>query len=163
MHVKQLIRENLELADTTTVMLLEGLSDQEMLVRAVPGANHVNWMLGHLVASENLMVGWVKPGVLPPLPAGFAEKYDAKNSQSEDQKGWVGKDELLRLMREQRAGTLKALDSLTDAELVARGPEAMQPIIKTNAAIFELVAAHWQNHTGQFSVLRRKLGKPHAF
>jgi hypothetical protein len=39
----------------------------------------------------------------------------------------------------------------------------MQPLIKTNAAIFELIAAHWQNHTGQFSVLRRKLGKPHAF
>jgi len=37
MHAKQLIREDLELADTTTVMLLEGLSDQEMLVRGTGG------------------------------------------------------------------------------------------------------------------------------
>src|SRR4029453_5739329 len=98
MHAKQLIRENLELADTTTVMLLDGLSDAEMLLRTVPGANHVNWMLGQLVASENQMVGWVKPGVMPDLPTGFAEKYDAKRSQIDDATSWVGKDELLRLM-----------------------------------------------------------------
>jgi hypothetical protein len=163
MHAKQLIRENLDLADKTTVLLLEGLSDDDLLVRSVPGANHVNWMLGHLVASENQMVDWVKLGVMPALPAGFAERYDPKRSQIEDLTGWVVKDELLRLMREQRAGTLRALEATTDAELAAPGPEFIQSIVQTNAGIFELVAAHWQNHTGQWSVVRRKLGKPHAF
>jgi len=163
MHAKQLIRENLDLADTTTVMLLDGLSDQDMLTRSVPGANTVAWMFGHLVASENQMGNWIEPEGMPPLPAGMAEQYDPKNAASDAQTGWKSKNELLQLMKEQRTGTLRLLDAISDAELASPGPEFLQGIIKTKAGIFELIAAHWQNHTGQFSVLRRKLGKPHAF
>jgi hypothetical protein len=120
-------------------------------------------MLGHLVVSENQMAGWVKPDGMPTLPAGMAEQYDPKNAASDSKTGWKTKDELLKLMKEQRAGTLHLLAAATDAELAAPGPEFMKGIIKTQAGIFELIAAHWQNHTGQFSVLRRKLGKPIAF
>jgi hypothetical protein len=163
MHAKQIIRESLELADMTTVMLLDGLSDQDMLVRSVPGANTVAWMFGHLVTSENQMGNLIKADGMPPLPAGMAEQYDPKNAASDAQTDWKSKNELLQLMKEQRTGTLRLLDAMSDAELAAPGPEFLQGVIKTKAGIFELIAAHWQNHTGQFSVVRRKLGKPHAF
>ena len=163
MHIKQLIRENLELADLTTTMLLDGVSDQDMLVRSVPGANTVAWMFGHLVVSENQMGNLIKADGMPPLPAGMAEQYDPKNAASEAKTGWRSKDELFKLMKEQRAGTLRLLDAASDADLASPCPDFLKQIIKTQAGIFELIAAHWQNHTGQFSVLRRKLGKPIAF
>jgi hypothetical protein len=102
-------------------MLLEGLSDADLLIPPVPEANHVNWMLGHLVVSENQMAGWLRPQAMAPLPQGLAEKYDPKRAQVEAS-DWLSKDELLRLAREQRAGTLRVLDAMTDAELGARGP-----------------------------------------
>src|SRR5688500_20113404 len=117
MQAKQVIREALAQAQTTATMLLEGLSDAEMLTRAVPGMNHPAWQLGHLVSSEKWMVEQVKPNSMPPLPPGFNDRYNPKNAGSDEKTGWLGKDELLKLAAEQRAGTLTVLDQLTDAEL----------------------------------------------
>jgi hypothetical protein len=163
MHAKDVIREALAFADMTTNMLLEGISDREMLVRSVPGANHIAWQYGHLIASEKQMIEMVKPNSMPPLPAGFEERYDTKNSQIPDETGWYSKADLQRLAAEQRAGTLKVLDSLSDKELAAPAPEMLRQIVPTSAGVFILVAGHWLNHTGQFTPVRRKLGKPHAF
>jgi uncharacterized damage-inducible protein DinB len=125
--------------------------------------NHPAWQLGHLVSSERWMVEQVKPGSMPKLPAGFDERYNPKNAGSQDSTGWLGNAELLKLAAEQRAGTLKVLDSLTDAELEQPGPEMLRMIAPTNAALIMLVATHWSNHSGQWTAVRRLLGKPIAF
>ena len=122
MHAKQAIRIALDQAKTTTEMILNGLSDAEMLTRAVPGMNHPAWQLGHLVSSEQWMVHQVKPNSMPPLPAGFNDRYNPKMAGSDEKTGWLGNAELLKLAAEQRAGTLKVLDQLTDAELEAARP-----------------------------------------
>lgn len=163
MHAKQVIREALDQAKTTSEMLLNGLSNAEMLTRAVPGMNHPAWQLGHLVASEKWMVEQIKPNSMPPLPPGFRDRYDPKNSQSDESTGWLDKETLLDLAAQQRAGTLKVLDELPDAELEKPGPEMLRGIAPTNSALLLLVAAHWSNHSGQWTAVRRLLGKPIAF
>src|SRR5437764_10572581 len=51
---------------------LEGLSDADLFVRPVPGANHLAWQLGHLISSEVKMVKSQLPEArYPALPAGF--------------------------------------------------------------------------------------------
>lgn len=163
MHAKQAIREVLSQAQKTSSLILDGLSDAELLTRAVPGMNHPAWQIGHLVASENWIVEQVKPGSMPPLPPGFGERYDVKNSQSQETTGWLDKATLLDLAAQQRAGTLQILDELPDADLEKPGPEHLRGIAPTNAAMFILVAGHWLNHSGQWTAVRRLLGKPHAF
>ena len=68
---KQMLAEvfasNLEMLKMT----LADFSDADMLVRAVPKANHALWQLGHLVNSEVTLVGTSVPGSMPALPAGF--------------------------------------------------------------------------------------------
>jgi hypothetical protein len=163
MDAKQVIREALDQAKTTSEILLGGLSDAEMLTRAVPGMNHPAWQLGHLVASEKWMVEQVKPNSMPALPPGFEDRYSPKNAQSEDTTGWLDKATLLDLAAQQRAGTLKVLEQLTDAELQKPGPEMLRAIAPTNSATLLLVASHWSNHSGQWTAVRRLLGKPIAF
>src|SRR3954463_15473283 len=61
------------------------LSDADLLVRPVPGANHIAWQLGHLVGAEPFLVRTELPdAAYPDLPAGFAEQHskDTANSDS---------------------------------------------------------------------------------
>ena len=40
------------------------LSDADLLVRPVSGANHIAWQLGHLVSAEGYLLGGQLPGAL---------------------------------------------------------------------------------------------------
>src|SRR5687767_5839871 len=155
MQAKQVIREALAQAQATVALILDGLSDAEMLTRAVPGMNHPAWQLGHLVASEKWMIEQIKPNSMPTLPPGFEEQYSPKNSQSEDTTGWLDKATLLDLAALQREGTLKVLEELSDAELQKPGPEMLRGMAPTNSALLILVAGHWLNHSGQWTAVRR--------
>ena len=52
-------------------MYLGDLSDADLLVRPVPGANHIAWQLGHLIVAEQHLLAAYLPGAQwPTLPAG---------------------------------------------------------------------------------------------
>src|SRR6516164_195866 len=52
--------------------LLADLSDADLLVRPVPGANHIAWQLGHLIAAESHLAQASLPDAkYPALPPGF--------------------------------------------------------------------------------------------
>lgn len=144
-------------------MYLDDLSDEEMLVRPCEGANHIKWQLGHLISSENKMIEAVCPGSMPPLPDGFADKYDKETSKSDNPAAFAGKDEYLKLHNEQRLATLKALEGLSDDDLAKPAPEMFERIAKTVDGIFSMQANHWTMHAGQWAVIRRQLGRPPLF
>src|SRR5436305_835584 len=74
---------------------LGDLSDADLLVRPVPGANHIAWQIGHLIASEVRIAKRV-PGVTPPeLPAGFVEQHGKDAAKSDT--GFLTKAEYLAL------------------------------------------------------------------
>ena len=70
----------LALTSTRDVMsfYLGDLSDADLLVRPVAGANTIAWQLGHLINSEAFLLREELPdAVYPELPAGFADRgYD---------------------------------------------------------------------------------------
>ena len=43
-------------AGNVSEQYLSDLTDADLLVRPVPGANHIAWQLGHLIQAENWMV-----------------------------------------------------------------------------------------------------------
>ena len=77
---------------------LEDLSDEELLLRPVEGANHIAWQLGHLISSEHNMVEMVCPGSMPPLPDGFADAYTKETAASDEGAAFLTKVEYLKLM-----------------------------------------------------------------
>ncbi len=66
-------------------------------------------------------------------------------------------------MTEQREGTLKLLAGLSDEELMQPSPETMRYFGPTVGTIFSGEAGHWLMHSGQWVIVRRKLGKDPLF
>lgn len=161
MHVKDALRSALEMNHNIVKSTLADLADADLLVRPVPGANHIAWQLGHLIGAEARFLGMI-PGAAPAeLPAGFAEQHTKEKAGSDT--GFRTKKEYLDLFDRVRGQTVAALQRVADADLdrPVEGPIAR--LAPTVGALFMLTANHELMHSGQFSVVRRKLGKPVLF
>ncbi len=154
MDARDAIKLGIECGGMVSMGYLEDLTDQELMHRPCPGCNHINWQVGHLIVSENQMIG--KVASMPVLPAGFAEKYTAETSGGDDPKAFVAKAELLRIYQEQRAATLAALAKQTDANLDQPTGVDYAPTV---GAMFSMQGSHWMMHAGQWAVVRRELGR----
>jgi hypothetical protein len=140
---------------------LSDLSDADLLVRPVPGANHIAWQLGHMISGEPVLVKSELPdAVYPDLPAGFAEQHTKETANSDSPAGFRTKAEYLELSKKNRAATLAALDALSDADLDRVCTGRMAKFCPKLVNLLLLVSDHTMMHTGQFTVVRRKLGKP---
>ena len=154
------INFSIEMSSQIVKQTLEDLTDKEMLHRPHPECNHINWQLGHLIAAEHGLISKELPGAMPPLPAGFAEKYGMDKTKVDDPQALCTKAELLKVMDEQRAATLAALGKTSDADL-GRKLEGWTPNV---GALFIAAAGdHWLMHLGQWSVIRRQLGRKPLF
>jgi hypothetical protein len=137
---------------------VDDLDDKALLVRAVPGANHIAWQLGHLLASEHQMLTSVG-GRPPALPPGFAEAHTKETSASDNPAKFFKKADYLGLMDRMKAASLATIDATPEEDLDQPGPESMREYAPTVAAVLTLFGTHWLMHAGQFVPIRRKLGK----
>ena len=160
MNSRDAIKQGIDMADMISVGYLEDLTDKELLHRPCAGANHINWQLGHIISSEHEMIEIVAPGTMPPLPAGFAAKYTKDTASSDDAKAFATKAELLKVMKEQRAGTLAALAKQSDADFDKPTGVDYAPTV---GAMFSMQGSHWLMHAGQWAVIRRQLGRKPLF
>jgi len=55
-------------------MTLADFSQDEMLTRPVPGANHATWQIGHMIGSASHMFAAIAPGLVPDAAARIGEK-----------------------------------------------------------------------------------------
>jgi uncharacterized damage-inducible protein DinB len=163
MNAREAIKQSMNMPDMIWKSYLSDLSAEDLLVRPVDGANHIAWQLGHLISSEHKLMESVCPGSMPPLPDGFAEKYTNDTCGSDDPADFLEKADYIQLAEGQRAGTLAALDTLSDEGLDAPSPESLQMLGSTVAAIVSMQATHWTMHSGQWAVIRRKLGRAPLF
>ena len=153
------IKLTIDMADEILTTYLSDMSDADLMVRSVPGANHIAWQLGHLVSSERSMLTGAGFS-MPDLPDGFADSYTKETSTSDDSTKFHKKDEYLKLMAEQRTATLAALEAASAADLDKPSPEEMQAYAPTIGAVFNIVGIHVMMHAPQFVPVRRMLGKP---
>lgn len=163
MNARDAIKLNLDQATMICNMYLGDLTDKELLVRPVPGCNHIAWQLGHTIVAEHGLVESAYPGTMPKLPDGFAERYTKDTAKLDSASAFHSKAQYLELMQSQRAGTIAQLNKLTDADLDKPGPEKHKDYIKNIGDLFSLQGTHWMMHAGQWAVVRRKLGKKPMF
>jgi len=145
-------------------MYVSDLTDADLLVRPVSGANHIAWQLGHLIASEiHLVRSQLPSAAFPELPAGFAEQHGKETAAQESSKGFGGKEQYVTLFNRVREATKAAAAKLSDTDLDQPTKGDMAPFAPTLAAFLMLVSNHTLMHVGQFTAVRRKLGKPIVF
>lgn len=160
MNAKQVLRNSMDLGETVVNSYLDGLSDADLLIRPVEGANHIAWQLGHLISSERRMLEIIRPGASPALPAGFEENHGKEKAGSNDPQLFSTKAEYARLAQAQREATKKVLDEVTESELDDADPKKYPPYAPNMAALLNLIGNHYMMHAGQFAVVRRKLKLP---
>jgi DinB superfamily len=162
MNAREAIRSHLKSTQNLVAMALGDLSDQDLLVRPVPGANHIAWQLGHLIAAEQSMQKGLG-GTPPPLPTGFAEQHNKHTAAVDPPSGFATKAEYLDLFNKTREATLAAVDKMSEADFDKPTDGPISKMIPTLGGLAMLAGSHGLMHMGQFSVVRRKLGKPVLF
>jgi uncharacterized damage-inducible protein DinB len=161
MGPKDIIAKSMDMSDFIMNKYLDDLTDADLRIQAVEGMHSIALQLGHLIAAERMFIEYVSPGLSPELPAGFADNHSLKN-EVPDRK-LATKDEYLKLWAAQRAATKKSLESVSDAELTDTRDGKLPKFFPTVGDIFNMVAIHSLNHSGQFVAVRRLLKKPIAF
>lgn len=156
MNTKDAIRQNMDFAQMVCSAYLQDLTDEEMMRRPAPKANHIKWQVGHLIAAEHDLIEKGAPGAMPPLPEGFADRYAKENSSVDDPAAFDSKEALLAAAEAQRAGTLAALEKIDEAEFDKETGIEYAPTI---GHLFSLQGSHWMMHAGQWAVVRRQLGR----
>ena len=142
-------------------MLLADFSDADLFVRPVPNANHAAWQIGNVIGGDIYLIQAEISGTkFPDLPAGFMEQHGTDAAKNDGPAGFLKKAEYLKLFADVRAATIAAVMKLTDADLDRPASDAMKPYAATLGALLILISNHTLWHVGQFSVIRRKLGKP---
>lgn len=159
MTAKDVFSMTLASAQFVTTTYLSDLSDADLLVRPLPGMNHVAWQLGHLICAEHKFLTQLGHN-LPELPVGFAAAHSKETAGVDDASKFARKADYLTLMKKMHDATLSAIRATPDADLNKPGPEAMRAYAPTVGAVFNLIGTHEFMHHGQFVALRRKLGKP---
>ncbi len=160
MNAKEALRISIDMGDFVSGAYLSDLTDVELLHRPCKGCNHINWQLGHLITSGNFHLSNVSPDAPIPLPQGFAEKYRAETATVDDPKRLCSKSELMDLRHKLRAAVLDSLEKIPDTELDRQTGIEYAPTV---AALFELQGSHWLMHAGQWTVIRRQLGRKPLF
>jgi hypothetical protein len=145
-------------------MYLADLSDADLLARPVPSANHIAWQLGHLIVAEmHLLSAYLPNAKWPTLPPGFAEKHTKDTARIDDAAKFYKKSEYLSLYGQIREATIAALEKLSDADLDRPTTGDMAKFAPNVGTMMLLNANHTMMHLGQFTAVRRKLGKPILF
>ncbi|MEZ6067828.1 MAG: DinB family protein [Planctomycetaceae bacterium] len=158
MTTNDAIRESIASANMISSTYLSDLTDEEMLYRPCAGANHINWQVGHLIVSEHQMIEQARPGSMPALPQGFAERYSRETASLDGASNFDSKADLLATAQQQRAATLKNLDAITDdASFDAPTGISYAPTV---GHLFLMQGTHWLMHAGQWALIRRQLGRP---
>jgi hypothetical protein len=164
MQTKDLAKLALSTSFDTTQMFLGDLSDADLLVRPVPTANHMAWQLAHLIVAESYLLGGQLPGAkYPELPAAIMSLGTERTGKVDPPEGYLTKAQYLDWFKKVRDATLLAVGDLQDSDFDRPNTNSMAKMAPTLGALLILTANHTLMHGGQFSVVRRALGKPVMF
>lgn len=162
MHAKDVIRNVVEMSHSMLRSYVADLEDKDLLVRVVPGANHIAWQLGHMIAGTRGMIAGLGREA-PELPKGFAEAHSKETAGSDDPLRFRTKAEYLEWFDRMKDASLAAIDATPDGALDDPGPERVRSFSPTVGTTLTLLGTHCMMHMGQFVPIRRKLGKGPLF
>jgi hypothetical protein len=155
----------LNVLQTTQFLLKEyfkDLSDADLQKPPVTGANNMAWQTGHLIASET-QLGAILGAQYPELPPALKELGSGKSATTQPNGGGLSKGDYLAWFDRVRKATIAAVEKMSDADLDKPTSGPMKDFAPTCGAVIVLLGNHTMMHAGQFTCVRRALGKPILF
>ena len=138
---------------------LDGITDEESLVRAVETGNHLNWLVGHVVATRCLL--------LPSLgqESVWSDEqlrlYKRGSSGAVDA-GFLPFDEVVRAFDATQDRILAGIASLSEEDFAKPAPFSPGGGPETLGTLLMKSTVHEGYHLGQTGILRRVVGKQGA-
>ena len=164
MRAAEVVKIALKSTQENLHMYLADVTDAELTVRPVPGANNIAWQLAHLCTAEGFLLGDQLPGVkYPEVPAAIASLGSDRTGKVDPPGGYASKAQYLECFDSLRAATIAAVDKIADADLDRPTTNMMAKYAPKLADLLLLTANHTLMHGGQFTVGRRALNKPVVF
>jgi uncharacterized damage-inducible protein DinB len=164
MRANQVVKNALSSTQDAMLMIMSDLSDADITVRPVPGANNIAWQLAHLTNAEKYLLGDQLPGAqYPDVPAAIATLGNERTGKVDPAEGYLPKAQYLEWFGKMRAATIAAVEKLTEADLDRPTTNTMAKFAPTLGELLILTANHTLMHGGQFTVVRRALNKPLVF
>lgn len=139
-------------------MYLDGLKPTEFAHQPIAGANSVAWMLGHLALTDRRIAGLLGAD-LPPLPAGFEERFKTTKQAAGTQTGLGDPADLLEVFDQSRRLLVAAVEK-ADAAALNKPLPTTNPLFSTAGEAAAFMAVHHGLHAGQVTMIRRALGYP---
>jgi hypothetical protein len=163
MNARDAIKISLRSTQEMVQKYLADLSDDDLLVRPVPAANHIAWQIGHLIAAEAWMGGLIPGAKYPELPAAIQAQGDGKSANVTPPGGFPKKAEYLDWFNKVRKATIELVDRLSESDMDKASPPECAQWAPTVGHLLVLTSTHTMMHAGQFTVVRRALNKPVLF
>jgi uncharacterized damage-inducible protein DinB len=130
---------------------LQGISHQESLVHPHPGGNCLNWVLGHVVATRNVLLTTL--GEAPIWTDAEAEAYQRGARTPLSPVNARALEDIVTAYNASQEAIVSRVSALTETDLSR--PHQGQ----TLGAWVAGVSFHESYHVGQLGLLRRLLGK----
>ena len=164
MRAKDVVKIALTSTQDMVPKYLGDVTDAEVTVHPVPGANNIAWQLAHLTTAEKFLLGDQLPGAqYPEIPAAIADLGNERTGKVDPPGGYLSKAQYVEWFNKMRAATIAAVDKLSDSDLDRPVTNTMAKFAPTLGALLILTANHTLMHGGQFTVVRRALNKPVVF
>ncbi|MBV8519523.1 MAG: DinB family protein [Acidobacteria bacterium] len=138
---------------------LDGLTHEESLVAAAPGGNSTNWILGHVVATRNVVLSAV--GQQPVWGEEELRRY-RRGSGLLDVDDALPLDDIQRAFAESQERLLAGIASVPADDWAKPAPFNVGPVAETLGSLLTKMAIHEGYHLGQTGILRRVVGKEGA-
>lgn len=164
MQAKDIVKIALTSTKENLAMYLGDFTDAELKVRPVPTANNTAWQLAHLCTAETFLLGDQLPGAqYPDIPAAIAELGSDRAGKTDPAGGYLTKAQYLDCFNKLRDATIAAVGKLADVDFDRPTTNMMAKYAPKLGDLLILTANHTLMHGGQFTVVRRALGKPVVF
>lgn len=140
---------------------LQDLTHQDSLVQPNGGGNCLNWVLGHVIVSRNLVL--MLAGATPVLTGEHVAGYQ-RGSHPEGTEKFLDLATLRGFLDDSQKQLIPALAALSDDALNRAVPEQYRRPPLTGSLGDALIRLHYHEgyHNGQIGLLRRLAGKEGA-
>ena len=161
MKTNEFISSSLEMSQGWVLGLIDDMKDAPLTAPTPNGGNHPLWVLGHLTYSEGQLIGEYVLGEQNPV-AEWKEVFGQGSEAVADASRYPAIDEVQAKFQQIRAGTLKALESLSDEDLdkPSKATGEAANYFDTIGKCFVAVSVHFGFHGGQVADARRAAGRP---
>lgn len=161
MTIIDLLVNRMEAARNWTLQLLSDTEESRWFEPPAPGVQHLAWQVGHLAASQCVLVHGRCFGVQAAdhLPAGFVERFGRGSKPSGNRGDYPSIAEIRAVFDRIHAEALSKMRSIAPSELTAATHGPAHPMFENKGQCLAMASMHEAFHAGQIALTRRIFGK----